>query len=81
MNGGQAFVPSFLHSLKPSFSSNLDHSLITSAQRSPKGGLFACSMLSEFENQAGAISIAWLMDERDLLLDDAAEGIMGAQPF
>ena len=38
-------------------------------------------MLSEFENQAGAISIAWLVDERDLLLDDAAKGIMGARPF
>lgn len=38
-------------------------------------------MLSEFENQAGAVSIAWLMDGGDLLLDKAAEGITGARPF
>jgi hypothetical protein len=35
-------------------------------------------MLSEFENQAGAVSIAWLVDGGDFLLDKAAEEIMGA---
>ena len=29
----------------------------------------------------GAVSIAWLMDGGDLLLDKAAEGITGARPF
>lgn len=38
-------------------------------------------MLSEVENQAGAVSIASLVSGGDGLLDKAAEGVMGAWPF
>ena len=63
MHKGRHTGDSFFRSVKFSFFSNANHKFRSSAQRSPKGGSFICTMESVFENQAGG----------DELVDDRAE--------
>jgi hypothetical protein len=67
MHKGRDSGDSFFRSVKASFFSNADHKFRSSAQRSPNGGSFICTMESVFENQAGGDELIDGRAEDDLL--------------